>query len=77
MSGGTGSPPSLRDEAEREWVASVTDEEPELQDGLNESAGAVPEGDGALESDDLSAITYTESDDIPSTDDLDIGDAKL
>jgi hypothetical protein len=64
-------------EAEKEWVASVTGSEPDLEDGLDESAGAVPEADGALESDDLSAITYTDSDDIPSTDDLDIGDARL
>lgn len=69
--------PESSDEAEREWVESVTGASPDLEDGLNESAGAVPAGDGALESDDLSAISYTESDDIPSTDDLDIGDAKL
>ncbi len=44
--GGTGTPESS-DAAEREWVASVTDEEPDVEDGLNESAGAVPGGDGA------------------------------
>lgn len=69
--------PETSDEAEREWVAAVTDSEPDVQDGLNESAGVVPGGDGELESDDLSAISYTSSDDIPSTDDLDIGDARL
>lgn len=63
-----------QDEAAREWAESLADDEPELQAGLNESAGAVPGGDGSLESDDLTDITYTASDDIPATNEIDIED---
>ncbi len=58
-------------------VDGLADELMDLQAGSGESAGEVPGGDGELESDDLSAISYTESDDIPETNELDIGDAKL
>ncbi len=42
-----------QNEAAHEWAESLAGDEPDLQDGLNESAGEVPEADGTLESDDL------------------------
>jgi hypothetical protein len=60
-------------EAQPTYAENDLENEPiDLDDGAGESAGAVPEGDGDLESDDLSAIDFTADDDIPETNELDI-----
>jgi len=50
----------------------LSDGSVDLEDGSGLAAGEAPAGDGEIETDDLSAIDFTASDDDPSTNELDI-----
>jgi len=64
-----GEPAELTPEAAQNDLA---DESVDLEDGSGLQAGEAPAGDGAIETDDLSAIDFTASDDDPTTNELDI-----